>query len=84
MDFKQSNFRRNNDLEEVFNQRYKANHGNNERVQREIKDFNYKMYGIKDKDDTRKMMRDANSVKGQIDRLNKNINAVNNFNRNNW
>ena len=81
MNFKQSNFRRDNDLEEVFNQRYKANYGNNELVQEKKKDFNFKMFGIRDKGDVKREMREANSVNGRVNNLNQKMNAMNNINR---
>lgn len=84
MNFKQSNFRRDNDLEEVFNQRYKANYGNNEKVQENIKDFNRKMFGIRDKADIRREIREANSVNSHVEHLNQKMNGLNKINRNNW
>lgn len=70
-------FKRNNDLENVFEQRYRANHGNNEIVQEKKKDFNRKMFNIRDKDDIRKEIRDANSVSGKVNSLNERMNAMN-------
>lgn len=84
MNFKESKFNRNNDLEEVFNQRYKANYGNNEKVQENIKDFNRKMFGIRDKADIRREIREANSVNSQVERLNQKMSSLNKINRNNW
>lgn len=81
MNFKESKFNRNNDLEEVFNQRYKANYGNNELVQEKKKDFNFKMFGIRDKGDVKREMREANSVNGRVNNLNQKMNAMNNINR---
>ena len=81
MNFKESKFNRNNDLEEVFNQRYKANYGNNELVQEKKKDFNFKMFGIRDKGDVKREMREANSVNGRVNNLNQKMNAMNNMNK---
>ena len=81
MNFKESKFNRNNDLEEVFNQRYKANYGNNELVQEKKKDFNFKMFGIRDKGDVKREMREANSDNGRVNNLNQKMNAMNNINR---
>ena len=78
------NFKRNNDLTEVFDQRWRANHGNNERVQQAKADFNFKMFGIKDKNMIKKDMREANSVRGQDNSLNQRVNAMKQFNRNNF
>lgn len=77
MNLGKNSFKRNNDLTEVFDQKYKANHGNNERVQQEIKDFNRKIFGIKDKEDIRKEMRKSNSVEGQVNSLNQRMNCMN-------
>lgn len=70
------NFQRNNDLTNVFNQRWNANHGNNEKVQQAKKDFNYKMFGIRDKEDIRREMREANSVSSKVNNLNQKMDAV--------
>ena len=78
------NFKRNNDLTEVFDQRWQANHGNNEKIQQVKADFNFKMFGIKDKNVIKKGMREANSVRGQVNSLNQRVNAMKQFNRNNF
>lgn len=70
------NFQRNNDLTNVFDQRWNANHGNNEKVQQAKKDFNYKMFGIRDKEDIRREMREANSVSSKVNNLNQKVDAV--------
>lgn len=75
------NFKRNNDLTEVFDQKWNANHGNNEIVQQKKKDFNLKMFGIRDKNDVKKEMREANSVNGRVNNLNQKMSAMNNMNR---
>lgn len=75
------NFKRNNDLTEVFDQKWNANHGNNEIVQQKKKDFNFKMFGIKDKADARKEMREANSVNSKVNNLNQRMNTMKNMNR---
>lgn len=77
MNLGNSSFRKNNDLGEVFDQRYKANHGNNERVQKEIHDFNKRMFNIHDRDDYRKEMLKSNSVSGQVNALNERMNCMN-------
>ena len=71
------NFKRNNDLSEVFDQKYKANHGNNEIVNQNKKNFDLKMFGIRDKEDIRKELRKANSVQSQVNNLNQRMNALN-------
>lgn len=71
------NFKRNNDLSEVFEQKYRANHGNNEIISQKKKDFDLKMFGIRDKEDIRKEMREANSVQSQVNNLNQRMNALN-------
>ena len=70
------NFQRNNDLTNVFDQRWNANHGNNEKVQQAKKDFNYKMFGIRDKEDIRREMREANSVSSKVNNLNQKMDAA--------
>lgn len=71
------NFRRNNDLSEVFEQRYRANKGNNEIISEKKKEFNRKMFNIRDKEDIRKEIRSANSVEGQVKSLNDRMNVLN-------
>lgn len=71
------NFKKNNDLENVFEQRYRANHGNNEIVQEKKKDFNRKMFNIRDREDIRKEMREANSISGKVNSLNERMNVMN-------
>lgn len=75
------NFKRNNDLTEVFDQKWNANHGNNEMVQQKKKDFNFKMFGIRDKDDVRREKREANSVNGRVNNLNQRMSSMRNMNR---
>ena len=46
-----------------------------------MKAFNKKMFNIKDKDEIRKEMREANTVNSQVDRLNKKMEGLQNNNR---
>lgn len=71
-----SNFTRTKDLTQIFNDKWKANYGNNEKVQQAKKDFNFRMFGIRDKEDVRKEMREFNSVSGQVERLNQKMNSI--------
>lgn len=65
-----NNFNQNKDLTQVFDERWKANYRKNEEVSQAKKDFNRRMFGMKDKEDVRKEMREYNSVASQVDRLN--------------
>ena len=81
MDF---NNKRVEDLTKVFDKRYSANNGNYEKVSQAKKDFNYRMFGIRDKEDKRQELREANSPQGQVNRLNErigNAKSINNINR---
>ena len=78
------NFQKNEDLTCVFDKRWRANHGNNEKVQEAKDNFNFKMFGIKDKNIIKKEIREANSVRGQVNNLNQKIDAMKRFNRNNF
>lgn len=71
-----SNFTRNKDLTQVFDAKWKANYGNNEKIEQAKKDFNFKMFGIRDKEDVRKEMREFNSVSSQVDRLNQRMSSM--------
>ena len=42
------------------------------------------MFGIKDKNIIKKEIREANSVRGQVNNLNQKIDAMKRFNRNNF
>ena len=75
------NFNRNKDLTQVFDERWKANQNNKDFAQAR-KDFNFKMYGIRDKEEVRKEMREFNSVASQVDRLNQRMSSLNNMNNN--
>ena len=71
--------KRTDDLEKVFEMRwqannYKANGMKSYRENRE-KHFN-KMYNIKTKEERRAEMREANSVNGQVSRLENNMRSV--------
>ena len=69
---------RTEDLTKVFDRKYHANHDVNGAVQQKKKDFNFKMFGIKDKEDVRKELREANSVEGQVKNLQDRMNSMNN------
>lgn len=71
--------KRNKDLTEVFDEKYKANHGNYERIEQEKSGFNYKMFGIKDKKDLRREILTSHSVASQVSNLNAKINQANNI-----
>ena len=68
--------RRVKDLTEVFDEKYKANKNNHDRIIQERKDFNYKMFGIRDKEDLRKEIRESNSISSKVNNLNQKINAA--------
>ena len=60
---------RTEDLTKIFDRKYHANHDVNGEVQQRKKDFNEKFFGIKDREDVRRELREANSVEGQVDDL---------------
>ncbi len=75
--------RRVQDVSQVFDRNWKANH--NTKEQKEFLDkrkqhFN-KMYNIPDKEDRRKEILKANSVEGQVNRLAERMNAADFGNR---
>ncbi len=76
-----NNYNRNKDLTEVFNQKWNANYRTSEKISNNMKEFNKKMFNIKDKEEIRKEMREANTVNSQVDRLNKKMEGLNNSNR---
>lgn len=69
---------RSEDLTKVFDKRYKVNNNVNVQVQQKKKDFNFKMFGIRDKEDVRRELREANSVDGRVNRLKERMNSMNN------
>ncbi|MEE3342515.1 MAG: hypothetical protein VZS44_00280 [Bacilli bacterium] len=71
---------RSEDLTKVFDRKYHANHDVNEQVQQRKKDFNAKMFGIRDQEDVRREMREANSVNGQVKNLQDRMSSMNNRN----
>lgn len=71
---------RSEDLTKIFDRKYHANHDVNEQVQQKKKDFNFKMFGIRDKEDVRKELREANSVEGQVKNLQEKMSGMNNNN----
>lgn len=71
---------KNKDLTKVFDERYKANHEQYEKIEQEKKSFNYKMFGIKEKKDLRQEILKSHSVSSQVKRLNTKINQANNIN----
>ena len=70
------------DLTNIFDKRYQVNKGANKMVQDRKKDFNRKFFGIRDKEEVRKELRDANSVQGQVNSLKERMSGLtrNNFN----
>ncbi len=76
-------YNRLDDLEKVFDNRWKANNNNyngvKERVEANNEHFN-KMFNIKSKEERKKEIRYANSVEGQVERLNNNMKLFNNRN----
>ena len=76
-----NNYNRNKDLTEVFNQKWNANYRTSEKISNNMKEFNKKMFNIKDKEEIRKEMREANTVNSQVDRLNKKMEGLQNNNR---
>ncbi len=75
---------RNRDLSQVFDQRWKANKSNDKKIKEERKEFNFKMYGIRDKEDVRKELRQANTVDAKVERLNQKMAGLSKLNRNNF
>lgn len=71
-----NNYNRNKDLTQVFDEKWRANYRNNEKVQEAKKEFNKRVFGIRDKEDVRKEIREFNSVSSQVDRLNQRINTI--------
>lgn len=83
-----NNFNRNKDVTQVFDERWRANYGKNEKISQTKEDFNKRMFGIRDKEEIRKEMREYNSVESQVERLNQKMNSSasmrnNNFGKNN-
>ena len=70
------------DLTNIFDKRYQVNKGANKMVQDRKKDFNRKFFGIRDKEEVRKEMREANSVESQVNNLKQRMSGLtrNNFN----
>ncbi len=66
------------DLETVFNQRWKANNykynGVMQDIEKNKQHFN-KMYHIKSRDEQRREILEANSVNGRVERLEQNMKA---------
>lgn len=71
-----NNFNRNKDLTQIFDEKWRANYGNNEKVSQAKKDFNKRMFGIRDKEEIRKEMREHYSVGSQVERLNQRMNSA--------
>ena len=77
--------KRDNDLTEVFDSRWHANHNDNaKKIKEQQKEFNLKMFGIRDKEDVRKEMRKEHSVSGQVTNLQKRMDTFQRYNRNNF
>ena len=74
---------RSEDLTKVFDRKYHANHDVNGQVQQRKKEFNEKFFGIRDKEDIRREMREANSVEGQVNDLKQRNSSINHNNYNN-
>ena len=70
-----NNFNRNKDVTQVFDERWRVNYRTNEKVSQAKKDFNRRMFGIRDKEEVRKEMREYNSVESQVERLNQKMNS---------
>ena len=75
---------RNRDLSQVFDQRWKASNINDKKIKEERKQFNFKMFGIRDKEDVRKELRQANTVDAKVERLNQKMAGLSKLNRNNF
>lgn len=78
--------RRNPDLETVFDQRWKANNYNQNGMKQKIEQRNNhfnNMFKIKPKDEHRKEILEANSVNGQVSRLEEKMKAAGAFVNNN-
>ncbi len=73
---------RQEDLTKIFDRKYHANHDVNGMVQQRKKDFNEKFFGIRDKEDVRRELREANSVEGHVNNLKEKISSMNNMNNN--
>ena len=76
-----NNYNRNKDLTEVFNEKWNANYKTSENIINKKKEFDRKMFNIKEKEEIRKEMREFNHPNSQVDRLNKKIELLNNINR---
>ncbi len=74
--------RRTPDLETVFNQNWKANNMNQNGIKQSIdnnKNHFNQMYGIKSKEDHKKEILEANSVNGQVQKLEQSMKAASSF-----
>ena len=80
-EFNNLNNRIDRDLTKVFDRKWQANYKTSEKISNNMKEFNKKMFNIKDKDEIRKEMREANTVNSQVDRLNKKMDGLKNNNR---
>ena len=78
------NINRQKDLNKVFDERWRANKVDNDKIRQARKEFNLKMYGIRDKEDVRKELRQANTVEAKVERLNQKMDGLKNLNRNNF
>ena len=78
------NINRQKDLNKVFDERWHANRVDNDKIRQARKDFNFKMYGIRDKEDVRKELRESNTVNAKVERLNQKMEGIKNLNRNNF
>ena len=72
------NSERSEDLTKIFDRKYHANHDVNEKVQERKKDLNFKMFGIRDKEEVRQEMREANTVDAKVERLKERTDFTNN------
>ena len=71
--------KRNKDLTEVFEQRYQANkYDNIKKAKQEQNVFTFRMFGIKDKDTSRKELRESYSIESKVNNLNNKIKQQNN------
>ena len=70
--------RRVDDVSQVFDNQWKVNHNYQEKKEffDNRKKFFNEMHGIRDKEDYKKEILEANSVNGRVDRLQQNMNAA--------
>ena len=72
---------RNNDLGKIFDKKYTVNKNTSRQISEHQKDFTKRMFGIRDKEEIRKELREANSVNSKVSNLKNRINSITNNNR---